>query len=330
MTDILDLKEIQYVDELIRQMAGADFLGKIVDEHLKTGGKRLRAKVALAAHSALTGTVAKSAIAWAAACETLHNATLIHDDLQDGDEVRRGQPTVWKKYGAAQAINAGDLLFVLPFVVMDSPAVPEDIHRHLGAALARGAAQVIRGQAAELLLTQEQNTDRQNYLSVIEGKTSALFRIPVEGAALLAGYSPPESVQLAAAFSLLGVVFQLQDDVLDLFGEKGRGKVGADLREGKISALVVEYVSLVPGDRGWLLDLLRKSRDATPDVDVLAAKDRFEKSGALAAVVQQIRNHCARALATPALKKEAKLRELAEALATKILEPIAVTMQAHS
>ena len=85
-----------------------DRLGPIVRQHLETGGKRLRARLALAATEAL-GHQRADAISWAAACELLHNATLIHDDVQDGDRVRRGEPTVWVRHGIPQAINAGEI-----------------------------------------------------------------------------------------------------------------------------------------------------------------------------------------------------------------------------
>ena len=91
-----------------------DRLGAILWEHVNTGGKRLRARLALASCQALGGT-REQAVAWAAACELLHNATLIHDDLQDGDEVRRGREALWVRHGAAQAINAGDLALMLPY-----------------------------------------------------------------------------------------------------------------------------------------------------------------------------------------------------------------------
>jgi hypothetical protein len=98
--------------------------GHMVQEHLATGGKRLRSRLALSAIEAMGGT-REHGVGWAAACELVHNATLIHDDLQDGDRVRRGNPTTWVRHGAAQAINAGDLLLMLPFLAIE--AVPAEV-----------------------------------------------------------------------------------------------------------------------------------------------------------------------------------------------------------
>ncbi|MCA9571733.1 MAG: polyprenyl synthetase family protein, partial [Myxococcales bacterium] len=103
--------DLPLVESLLLDLAtGERFerLGVIAREHLATGGKRLRARLALATMQALGGD-RREAVPWAAAAEMLHNATLVHDDLQDGDAVRRGHPAVWARHGANQAINVGDL-----------------------------------------------------------------------------------------------------------------------------------------------------------------------------------------------------------------------------
>ena len=87
-------------------------LGQLAWEHIATGGKRLRARLAVQTVCA-HGARADLGIAWGAACELLHNASLIHDDIEDGDRFRRGKPALWARYGTAQAINAGDLCICL-------------------------------------------------------------------------------------------------------------------------------------------------------------------------------------------------------------------------
>ena len=91
--------------------------GQMLTEHLNTGGKRLRARLALTAARAL-GQPRDRWLEWAAAVELMHNATLIHDDIQDGDRLRRGKETTWVRYGVPQAINAGDLGLMLPFLLI--------------------------------------------------------------------------------------------------------------------------------------------------------------------------------------------------------------------
>ena len=271
----------------------ADPIGPIAQQHLDSGGKRLRARLALWA-AELLGAAPKDAVAWAAACELVHNATLIHDDLQDGDTKRRGQPTTWVAHGLAQAINAGDLLLVLPTLALR--ALKPAVHSTLLLALAETVVQVIRGQAREFSLICQEKLDWPSYRSAVQGKTAALFALPVEGAALLAGKSGAAAKAMAAPFGRLGLVFQLQDDVLDLYGDKGRGQRGCDLYEGKISALVVEHLSRCPSERFWWLELLRAPRAQTSEVQVREAIRRIQDSGALASVLEALEAEAAAAL----------------------------------
>ena len=276
------------VEALMVQLSGdADAAGSMVREHLATGGKRIRARLALSALEVL-GVERELGIGWAAACELLHNATLVHDDLQDGDRTRRGHPTVWARHGEAQAVNVGDLLLMLPFLALEYAETTAEVRWLLARALAEHAAAVARGQVEELQLAGAKELGWEGYRRAVAGKTSALFELPVEGAAMLAGRAAGDAHDLAEAFCHLGVLFQLQDDVLDLYGDKGREQPGSDLREGKISALVVEHVGLHPKETAWLRRLLAAPRDATPEEEVEAAIRRFREWGALSAVLGRI------------------------------------------
>ncbi len=289
-------------------------------EHFATGGKRLRARLALSAHEALGGAVER-AVPWAAACEIVHNATLVHDDVQDGDTVRRGQPTVWARHGVPHAISVGDLLFMLPFRAVDEVDAPEALRHRLCQALAERVATVVRGQAEEQELPNGPLT-WESYLAAASKKTSGLFELPVFGAALLAGRQAGVAAALAAPFSRLGLLFQIQDDVLDLFGEKGREAPGADLREGKVSALVVEHIALHPEGRAELLGLLRLSREETPAEAVRRWIEVFERGGALGAAVRRLRE-LERSLRPAAeLGAEVELGGVLVELVDRVLEPI--------
>jgi geranylgeranyl diphosphate synthase type I len=313
------------VEQLMLSLAGdpaADLAARMVCEHLATGGKRLRARLALAALEVLGGD-RRQAAGWAAACELLHNATLIHDDLQDGDTTRRGRPTTWQRFGAAQAVNAGDLLLMLPFLAVERVPAPAEHRFALASAVARQATVTVRGQTAEIALATDAEVDWEGYLGAVEGKTGALFQLPVEGAAILAGHSPAQARALAAGFRGLGVLFQLQDDVLDLYGEKGRGAPGSDLREGKVSSLVVEHLMMHPGDGPWLRALLALPRDRTPELEVQRAMDRFRSAGALRGVLGRIRHEAYGVVSAPELARVPALRALAWELACVALKPIA-------
>lgn len=279
----LSAVSIHAVEDLMNDVAGDDLLGRMVKEHLATGGKRLRAWLALEACAAL-GVPEPAAVGWAAACELAHNATLIHDDLQDGDTVRRGSPTVWVRHGDVQAINAGDLMLMLPFEAIDRVSSVAGNPWALGRLLGQRIGAVIRGQADEAALRTDLNLEPAAYEHAVRGKTSALFALPVEGACALAGHAELQ----ASGFESLGVAFQMQDDVLDLYGDKGRERPGSDLAEGKISALTVAHDRRSPEDRGRMLALLSASRADSTETEIQWAIDAMQRSGALADVLQDI------------------------------------------
>ena len=315
--------QLDDVEQLMRSLASGKRMertGVMVQEHLATGGKRIRARLTLCAMEALGGK-RTDAVGWASAVELLHNATLIHDDIQDGDRVRRGQPTTWVRHGVAQAINAGDLLLMLPFLAVEQ--APENLRWRLCQLLAGGAAGIVRGQVEELSMLPAESLSAEAWRRVVEGKTGGLFCLPVEGAALLAGHSPAEARGIAEAFMPLGVLFQLQDDVLDLYGDKGRGEVGADLREGKISALVVAHLCRRPEDRQWLLELLRTPRDETSQDAVDEAIMRFDQSGALADVLADILELLSQVERAEILARYPALRGVALQITALAMQPIA-------
>lgn len=284
---------LEIVDRVIDGLIGEfsdDTHQDSLRHHFSTGGKKLRARLALSAVEALGGTRENGAT-WGAACELLHNATLIHDDLQDGDSLRRGQPTVWFKYGANQAINAGDSCLMFPFLALRGLAVTEAVKWQLSHVLAAGAALTVRGQALELELPkfcEDSSLLKTKYLKCISEKTSALFEVPVTGAALVAGLQESEAKLLGAELKNLGLLFQMQDDILDLYGAKGRDKPGGDLREGKVSCLVATHLSLNPQDAQMLAKVLAKTRETTTDAEVDFWIQRFRESGALTQSIQEI------------------------------------------
>lgn len=318
---------VHAVEQLMLELCSGDRLdrlGTLLWEHVDTGGKRLRARLALAAAEALGGSM-HDAIPWAAACELLHNATLVHDDLQDRDVIRRGREALWVRHGEAQAINAGDLGLMLPtLAVRRGRGWSDGLRWKLAEAVAHYAESVVRGQALEMDLLPRQHLDWNHYRAAVVGKTSALFALPVYGAALVAGRSAEEARDLADAFGEIGVLFQVQDDVLDLYGDKGRGVAGSDLREGKVSALVVEHIRTHPEDADWLVELLELDRDATPDEAVQHAIERF-RIDALGSVWGRIEAIQDRVSDTPALRREHKLHAVAIDLIARSLTPIVHT-----
>lgn len=321
--DAPDLSDPPGLDEVERTMdrliGASDHAGRMAREHVAAGGKRLRARLALAAGEAL-GAPVQDAVAWAAAVELLHNATLVHDDIQDGDRTRRGRPTLWTVHGTAQAINAGDMMLMLPYLAVAQ--TPTHASAELCRVMAEHAVFTVRGQIAEIDLLPSGALAWDDYLSAIEGKTGALLSLPVHGAAVIAGRSLQQARTLGAAFMPLGVLFQLQDDLLDLYGDKGRQRRGCDLYEGKVSALVVAHLARRPGDRSWLLELLETPRVDTSPLEVDRAIDAFLQSGAVGDVVSLIDDLAQRTTSDEALASEPALGVLAHRLSRLAVAPI--------
>jgi len=310
------------VDALMQRHAHGgrvDRLGAMALDQLATGGRRLRARLALMVCQVLQ-VDQRDAIHWAAAVELLHNATLVHDDIQDEDTTRRGNPTLWVKHGRAQAINAGDFLLMLPLLLLEELSSP--LRGELAFALARAATDVVRGQSNEMGLRASHRLDWESYLSAARGKTGALLALPLYGALRLAGRSEPHARRIADIYENVGVLFQLQDDLVDLFGDKGRGKVGCDVYEGKISALVVAQLERSPRSRDIVLDILDRPRHATTPEDVQLLAGLFERSGARDHVIDRICDLRQRLVDADGLAGEPALRAVTERLIAWTLAPV--------
>jgi geranylgeranyl diphosphate synthase type I len=196
---------------------------------LDTGGKRLRAQVTLQL-ATLFSVDSENALQWASAVELLHNATLIHDDVQDGDTTRRNHPCTWVEHGIPQAINAGDLGLMLPFQCIEAMDIEDALRWRLSRILSVHSVRTVCGQSLEMTLLPNKDFSFNSYTNAALGKTGAFFALPMEGVAHLAGLSKKEREELVHLFAQIGLLFQMQDDVLDCFGNKGRMQ-GADLCE---------------------------------------------------------------------------------------------------
>jgi geranylgeranyl pyrophosphate synthase len=180
-----------------------------------SGGKRLRPILCLAAAEAAGGK-AEDAIHAACAVELLHTYTLVHDDLpcMDNDTLRRGQPTVWAKYGEAMAVLVGDALQTLAFETLaKNPSLASTSRLVSELAKAAGAAGVIAGQVEDIAFAGAPTRDIIEY--VFQHKTADLFRAAVRLGAIAGGASEHDLQQLSLYGNNLGIAFQVIDDLLD-------------------------------------------------------------------------------------------------------------------
>jgi len=196
-----------------------------VDEGLEAvqrpGGKRLRPLLCLLACEAAGGDLHRAMPA-AAAIEIIHNFSLAHDDIQDGDAVRRHRPTLWKVWGVPQALNVGDGLFALGHVAMASLAkrgVPASQVLAARQILDHACLALIHGQYLDVSFEERAEVDEAEYLEMVAGKTAALFCCATELGSLLAGGEAQVVAHYRHFGHDLGLAFQMTDDILGIWGD---------------------------------------------------------------------------------------------------------------
>jgi len=181
----------------------------------------------------------RRALPAAAAVELLHNFSLIHDDIQDASPTRRGRPTVWKRWGIPQAINAGDAMYTLAYrALLDQGAVSgPEIALEAQAVLQETSLALTRGQFLDLDFETRSEVSLEAYWEMIGGKTAALLAACTELGALAAGIEEPRRTAYREFGRSLGLAFQAQDDLLGIWGDESQtGKSTAgDLAAGKKS-----------------------------------------------------------------------------------------------
>lgn len=205
------------------------------------GGKRLRPAVLILAAEAV-GSDLKSVLPAAVAVELVHNFTLIHDDIMDKDNVRRGMPAVHVKWGEAGAILAGDTLYSRAFEILSKvEKEPVQILKCVNV-LSKTCTEICEGQWLDMDFEKRGQVTDAEYLEMIEKKTSVLYAAAAKIGALLGGASDEVTEALSEYGRLIGIGFQMYDDVLDMVTPQevlGKSR-GSDLKEGKYTLIVID------------------------------------------------------------------------------------------
>lgn len=245
-------------------------------------GKRLRPILCLLICEGYGGDY-RRALPAAAAIELLHNFTLIHDDIEDRSDERHHRATVWRLWGEAQAINAGDATFALAQLALLRLA-----DRGLSAARVLGAAQVLNraclriceGQYLDVDFERRGAVDEGTYLAMTAGKTAALIGCSLELGAVVAGASARERRVMREAGESLGLAYQVQDDVLGVWGDPAvTGKPTADdIRSGKKTLPVVHALAETPGPAGARIRSLL-AKPALVEEEVVEVVGILEQAG---------------------------------------------------
>lgn len=208
------------------------------EESTPGAGKRLRPALCMAACECVGGT-AESALPAALAVELVHNFSLVHDDIEDGDERRRHRPTVWALWGTGHGVNVGDGLLVLAQLAMLETCAREgttgaDVAVAAAVALGRGSLELCEGQFLDLESQDLPTLSLQEYLAMVDRKTGALFGCATELGGLLGGAGAELARRLRRFGRALGRAFQMQDDLLGVWGDPTlTGKAAADVSRRK-------------------------------------------------------------------------------------------------
>lgn len=223
---------------------------------MQLGGKRLRPAMAMMGYELFEEDINK-ALPLAMAVEVFHNFSLVHDDIMDEAEVRRGKPTVHKKYGDNAAILSGDVMLVLASQIitdLENPALVAPLVRIFN----RAAIEVCEGQQMDMNFEQRQDVSIPEYIKMIGLKTAALLAASLEMGAVAAG-AAPEDVKGVYDFGyLIGIAFQLQDDILDTFGDPelfGK-KIGGDIVQNKKTFLILKALEVADENKNKRLSEL--------------------------------------------------------------------------
>ncbi len=245
---------------------------------LEARGKRLRPLILLLTTASCGGDW-KCAVPAAAAVELLHNFSLIHDDIQDQSPLRRGRPTIWKQWGIAQAINVGDTMFTLAQVgiLRLKDFVPAEVVIQASQILLSASIELTRGQFLDISYETRDNLDVESYWPMVTGKTAALLGACTELGALIAYMGDPIRAEYRRFGRLLGIAFQVQDDLLGIWGDSiltGKSSE-SDLVAGKKSLPVLYAL----GKNGKFSQRWRKGAITTDAIPEL--RELLEEEGAL-------------------------------------------------
>lgn len=249
-------------------------------------GKRIRPVLCLLSAEAL-GADRALAMPFALAIELMHNFALVHDDMEDGDVMRRGRDAVWVRYGSAHGINIGDYLLVHTMTALTDWGTPEldaATRFRLVGLLARALDHTHIGQALEINARGRRGISEEDYLRIVREKTGHYLAAPIQGGALVAGADDETLEIIGEMAQFLGPMFQIIDDIIDLTDGKGREAIGSDIREGKRSYLVAFTAGRCTDfERERLFDILDTPRGETTHEQIEELIDLFGRHRAIEA-----------------------------------------------
>lgn len=262
------------IQELVTTKIG--FIKEIVNHIIKSGGKRVRPVLTILT-ARLCGYKEDGHIPYAAIVEFIHTATLLHDDVVDNAQTRRGSSTANTLWGNEPSVLVGDFLFSKSFELMTHNGNPEILK-----VMSEATTALAEGEILELLKTCDAETEEAEYFEIIRNKTASLFSAACETGAILGRVKQAERFALKDFGYSLGMAFQLTDDVLDYVSyDAVLGKrVGTDLKEGKVTLPLIHTLrSASERERLYITNILNKASAKVTVKDFRGVRKVIEKYG---------------------------------------------------
>ena len=248
-----------------------------IDYILKIGGKRIRPYLVLLAAESFGGDY-KNALGAALSVECFHNFTLMHDDIMDSANLRRGNETVHLKWGTNQSILSGDALLIYSYNLLQ--VYEPTIYKKLNNVLNNVALQVCEGQQLDLDFEHKSDVSFEDYINMIKLKTAVLVGAALKMGAIISEANDKDLINIYKFGVNLGIAFQLQDDYLDTFGnEELVGKsIGGDIIENKKTALF--HLSLLNANKQQANDLIALFNNSSSENKVINTTKIFKETKA--------------------------------------------------
>jgi geranylgeranyl diphosphate synthase type II len=262
---------------------------------MSLGGKRLRPTLLLLSTDLFGGSILGSMDA-ALAIELFHNFTLMHDDIMDRSPLRRGHPTVHEKWNEPVAILSGDVMLVQAYRMLT--AIPEAYLKTVMLTFNEVAENVCRGQQMDMNFEQAENVSLSQYLEMIRLKTAVLLGGSMKIGAVLGGASTEQAGLLYEFGEHLGLAFQLQDDILDVFGDQQKfgKKKGGDILANKKTWLLIKSLELAEGLDEEELNFWLNAGDPGEDEKVAAITGIYTRLGIRSLAEEEMNDHAEKAL----------------------------------
>lgn len=294
------------VNETILSRTGSEvaMIPEVAQHLISSGGKRLRPMLTLAA-ARLCDYAGQGQVKLAASVEFMHTATLLHDDVVDESDMRRGKPSARKVWGNEASVLVGDFLLGQAFKMMVEVGSLQCLD-----VLSTAAAVIAEGEVMQLAAAKNTSTTEDEYLAVIRAKTAALFAAAAEVGPILAGSDEARQKACRSYGLNLGIAFQLIDDALDYGGTSSKlGKnVGDDFREGKITLpLVLAYRRGTDTERTFWRRAIEQGE--SDDAQLERAIELLKKHHAIEDTVERARHYGAMAKDALALFPASEMRD---------------------